>query len=190
MLTLAVVAALEGVYASSGNTFYGFGNMVVSDAMGIWLRCFATIAVMVTLVYLRPYAADRDMLRGGEMFTLSMFALLGMFVMISGNNFLVIYLGLELLTLSSYALSGLAPRQCDRDRSGHEVFRAGWHGQRFLALRPVHALWRHRFFGYRASIQGRAFGSGQAPGAGIWFGVCRGWLGLQTGCGSLPHVDS
>ena len=53
MLTLAVVAALEGVYASSGNTFYGFGNMVVSDAMGNWLKCFATIAVMVTLVYSR-----------------------------------------------------------------------------------------------------------------------------------------
>jgi NADH-quinone oxidoreductase subunit N len=81
--------------------------MVVSDPMGNWLKCFATIALMVTLVYGRPYAADRDMLRGGEMFTLSMFALLGMFVMISGSNFLVIYLGLELLTLSSYALVAL-----------------------------------------------------------------------------------
>lgn len=62
---------------------------------------------MVTLVYGRGYAGQRDMLRGGEMFTLAMFALLGMFVMISGHNFLVIYLGLELLTLSSYALVAL-----------------------------------------------------------------------------------
>ena len=107
MLTLAVVAVLQGVYASSGNTFYGFGNMVVSDAMGNWLKCFATVAVMVTLVYGRPYAADRGMLRGGELFTLSMLALLGMFIMISGNNFLVIYLGLELFTLSSYTLVAL-----------------------------------------------------------------------------------
>jgi len=38
---------------------------------------------------------------------LGLFALLGMFVMISGNNFLVLYLGLELLTLSSYALVAL-----------------------------------------------------------------------------------
>jgi len=43
----------------------------------------------------------------GELFTLSMFALIGIFVMISGSNFLVIYLGLELLTLSSYALVAL-----------------------------------------------------------------------------------
>lgn len=107
LLSLAVVAVLQAFYASSNATIYGFGNMVVSDPMGNWLKCFATIAVMVTLVYGRPYAADRDMLRGGEMFSLSMFALLGMFVMISGNNFLVIYMGLELLTLSSYALVAL-----------------------------------------------------------------------------------
>lgn len=107
VLTLVVVAGLQGMYASSGNTFYGFGNMVVSDAMGNWLKCFATIAMMVTLIYGRHYAADRGMLRGGELFTLGLFALLGIFIMISGNNFLVIYLGLELLTLSSYALVAL-----------------------------------------------------------------------------------
>ena len=107
LLTLGVVAVLQATYASGGATVYGFGNMVVSDPMGNWLKCFATVAVMITLVYGRPYAADRDMLRGGELFSLSMFALLGMFVMISGNNFLVIYLGLELLTLSSYALVAL-----------------------------------------------------------------------------------
>ncbi|WP_394755076.1 NADH-quinone oxidoreductase subunit NuoN [Rhodoferax sp.] len=107
LLTLAIVAALQASYAVGGATIYGFNNMVVSDSMGNWLKCFATIAVMVTLVYGRPYAADRDMLRGGELFSLSMFSLLGMFVMISGNNFLVIYLGLELLTLSSYALVAL-----------------------------------------------------------------------------------
>ena len=107
MMTLAVVASMQLVYANGGQTIYGFGNMVVSDVMGNWLKFFATIAVMVTLVYGRPYASQRDMLRGGELFTLGLFALLGMFVMISGNNFLVIYLGLELLTLSSYALVAL-----------------------------------------------------------------------------------
>lgn len=107
LLTLAVVAAMEAFYALGGQTFYGFGNMVVSDPMGGWLKCFASISLMVTLVYGRPYAADRDMLRGGELFTLGLFALLGMFVMISGHNFLVIYMGLELMTLSSYALVAL-----------------------------------------------------------------------------------
>ena len=107
LLTLGGVALMHALYADAGQTLYGFGRLVVSDPLGHWLKCFATIAVMVTLVYSRPYAADRDMLRGGEMFSLSMFALLGMSVMISGQNFLVIYLGLELLTLSSYALVAL-----------------------------------------------------------------------------------
>lgn len=107
LLTLVVLAAMEASYALGGQTLYGFGNMVVSDPMGSWLKCFASIALMATLVYGRPYAADRQMLRGGEFFTLSLFGLLGMFVMISGHNFLVIYMGLELFTLSSYALVAL-----------------------------------------------------------------------------------
>ena len=132
MLTLAVVAVLQGLYASSANTFYGFGNMVVSDAMGNWLKCFATVAMMVTLVYGRPYAADRDMLRGGEFFTLSMFALLGMFVMISGNNFLVIYMGLELLTLSSYALVALRRDNATASEAAMKYFVLGAMASGFL----------------------------------------------------------
>jgi NADH-quinone oxidoreductase subunit N len=107
LATLLAVALMHAMYATTGQTVYGFGQMVVSDAMGNWLKCFATLAVMVTLIYSRPYAADRKMLEGGELFLLSLFSLLGMSVMISGNNFLVIYLGLELLTLSSYALVAL-----------------------------------------------------------------------------------
>jgi NADH-quinone oxidoreductase subunit N len=105
--TLLVLAAMEAFFGASGFTLYGFSNMVVSDSMSAWLKCFASLAVMVSLVYARPYALSRDMLRGGELFTLSLFGLLGMFVMMSGNNLLVIYLGLELLTLSSYALVAL-----------------------------------------------------------------------------------
>ena len=132
MLTLAVVAVLQGLYASSGNTFYGFGNMVVSDAMGNWLKCFATVAMMVTLVYGRPYAADRGMLRGGELFTLSMLALLGIFIMISGNNFLVIYLGLELLTLSSYSLVALRRDNATATEAAMKYFVLGAMASGFL----------------------------------------------------------
>ena len=107
LLTFAAVALICGYQATQGDTIYAFGNMVVSDAMGNWLKCFAAIAMIATITYGRPYSADRGMLWGGEFFTLSLFALLGIFVMISGNNFLVLYLGLELLTLSSYALVAL-----------------------------------------------------------------------------------
>lgn len=107
LLTLGSLAVLLAMYAQTGHTVYGFGGMVVSDPMGNWLKCFASVALMVSLVYGRSYAANRDMMGGGELFTLSLFALLGIFIMISGHNFLVIYLGLEMLTLSSYALVAL-----------------------------------------------------------------------------------
>jgi NADH-quinone oxidoreductase subunit N len=107
MLTLGVTALWTGVRGAEGETFYAFSNMVVSDPMSNWLKCFSAISMMVCLVYGRPYAADRAMLSGGEMFTLAMFSLLGIFVMVSGSNFLLIYLGLELLTLCSYALVAL-----------------------------------------------------------------------------------
>ncbi len=132
LLTLGGVAVMQYFYAVGDNTIYGFGNMVVSDPMGNWLKFFAAIAMMVTLVYGRPYAAARGMLRGGEMFTLSLFSLLGMFVMISGNNFLVIYLGLELLTLSSYALVALRRDDATATEASMKYFVLGAMASGFL----------------------------------------------------------
>ncbi|MCA3237739.1 MAG: NADH-quinone oxidoreductase subunit NuoN [Curvibacter sp.] len=132
LVTLAVVAGLQAFYAMTGGTIYGLNNMVVSDPMGNWLKCFATAATMVTLVYSRPYAGDRDMLRGGELFSLSLFALLGMFIMISGNNFLMIYLGLELLTLSSYALVALRRDHAQATEAAMKYFVLGALASGFL----------------------------------------------------------
>jgi NADH-quinone oxidoreductase subunit N len=105
-LTLLVVAGMHFSYYSAGETTYAMQGMVVADPMGHLLAGFACIATMITLVYARPYAASRDMLKG-ELFTLSLLSLLGINVMLSANNFLVIYLGLELMSLSLYALVAL-----------------------------------------------------------------------------------
>jgi NADH-quinone oxidoreductase subunit N len=104
----------------------------VSDPMSNWLKCFASVAMMVTLVYGRPYSADRGMMRGGEIFTLGMFSLLGMFIMISGSNFLVIYLGLELLTLSSYALVALRRDNATASEAAMKYFVLGALASGFL----------------------------------------------------------
>jgi NADH-quinone oxidoreductase subunit N len=132
MLTLAALAFWTGNMAASGETQYAFNRMVVADSMGNWLKCFATIAMMVCLVYGRPYAGDRDMLRGGEFFTLALFSLLGIFVMISGSNFLVIYLGLELLTLCSYALVALRRDNATATEAAMKYFVLGAMASGFL----------------------------------------------------------
>ena len=101
--SLAAIAAAQLWFFYEGATYYAMQRMVVADPMGHLLGLFATLAMMTTLVYTRPYAASRDLLKG-ELFTLSMFSLLGILVMLAANNFLVVYLGLELMSLSLYAL--------------------------------------------------------------------------------------
>jgi NADH-quinone oxidoreductase subunit N len=95
---LAAVAVLHLLRFDGGETVYAVQRMVVADPMGHLLAFFATLATMVSLAYARPYAAEREMLKG-ELITLAMFSLLGINVMLSANNFLVVYLGLELVAL-------------------------------------------------------------------------------------------
>ncbi|HNW02561.1 MAG TPA: NADH-quinone oxidoreductase subunit NuoN [Burkholderiaceae bacterium] len=184
LLTLALVAFLSALYADAGTTLYGFGNMVVSDPMGNWLKCFAAVAVMVTLVYGRPYAADRDMLRGGEMFTLSLFALLGMFTMISGNNFLIIYMGLELLTLSSYALVALRRDNAIATEAAMKYFVLGALASGFL----LYGL--SMMYGATGSLDvndvARAIATGQIKHQVLVFGLVFVVAGLAFKLGVVP----
>jgi NADH-quinone oxidoreductase subunit N len=184
LLSLGGVAWLHALSADAGQTLYGFGRMVVSDPMGHWLKCFATIAVMVTLVYSRPYAADRDMLRGGEIFSLSMFALLGMSFMISGQNFIVIYLGLELLTLSSYALVALRRDHTQATEAAMKYFVLGAMASGFLLYGMS------MMYGATGSLElsavFKAVASGQVNHQVLVFGLVFIVAGLAFKIGAVP----
>ena len=105
-LGLAIFAVLHLQFFLDGNNLYGLSGMVVSDPMGHLLALCVGLATMLTLAYAWPTLAARDMLKG-EFFSLTLFSLLGVSVMTSANHFLVIYLGLELMSLSLYALVAL-----------------------------------------------------------------------------------
>jgi NADH-quinone oxidoreductase subunit N len=105
-LSLLAVCSVHTHYVFNEPASYAMNRMVVSDAMGHLLAAFATLSVMIALVYARVYAGERDMLKG-ELFTLSMFSLLGISIMLCSNHFLMVYLGLELMSLSLYALTAL-----------------------------------------------------------------------------------
>ncbi len=85
---------------------YAFHNMFVDDLMSDVLKMFSYLAVSMMLVYSRQYLLVRGLF-SGEFMVLSLFALLGMSVMISASHFLSLYLGLELLSLSLYAMVAL-----------------------------------------------------------------------------------
>lgn len=107
---LALIALLAPLFATLSQVGtpvqYAFDGMYVSDELARLLKVCAYIATAVTLLYARAYIADRQLYRG-EFYTLALFALLGQMVMISSNNLLVTYLGLELMSLSLYALAAL-----------------------------------------------------------------------------------
>jgi len=106
IIALAGCGSLSGALLFSGDRGYAFTNMFVADAMADLLKLGAYIAVGVSFVYSRRYMADR-LLLSGEFYHLSLFALLGGMIMISANHFLTLYLGLELLSLSLYAMVAL-----------------------------------------------------------------------------------
>jgi NADH-quinone oxidoreductase subunit N len=83
-----------------------FSGMFVSDLMSQMLKVATLVSVAATLVYGRTYLQLRGLLRG-EFLSLALFATLGMMVMISAHHFLTLYLGLELMTLSIYAMVAL-----------------------------------------------------------------------------------
>ena len=103
--TLAGCALLT-FFTGNADPVYTFNGMFVDDLMADTLKLLTCIAVIVMLVYARAYTAARGLFRG-EFFTLVLFATLGMMVMISANHLLTLYLGLELLSLSLYALVAL-----------------------------------------------------------------------------------
>ncbi len=102
LATLGVTAALT-VAMHTPETVYTFDGSFVSDTMGDVLKVFVYLVTAVAFIYSRDYLLARNIFKG-EYFVLGLFAVLGMMVLISAHSMLTIYLGLELLSLSLYAM--------------------------------------------------------------------------------------
>lgn len=109
-LTLVGCAVLTYLTLDT-QTVLTFSNMFVDDLLGDFLKLLLMVAVTTVLVYSRNYLVIRN-LEKPEFYLLVLFATLGMMVMISAAHLVTVYLGLELLSLSLYALVAI-----DRDSS-------------------------------------------------------------------------
>lgn len=90
---------------------YAFTGAFVDDAMSDILKLMIYLGTSLIFIYTRQYIQLRDMYRG-EFYALVLFSVVGMMIMVSGQNMLTLYIGLELLSLSLYALVAL-----DRDNA-------------------------------------------------------------------------
>ncbi|HET6756719.1 MAG TPA: NADH-quinone oxidoreductase subunit NuoN [Burkholderiales bacterium] len=108
LITLLGCAAIT-VTTFGYSALPAFNGMFMDDPMSDVLKLITYIVVISVLVYSRQYTELRGLFRG-EFLTLVLLSTLGMMVMISANHFLTLYLGLELMSLSLYAVVAL-----DRD---------------------------------------------------------------------------
>ena len=110
-LALVVLAATAALLvrdpASASST--AFGGMFIRDGVADALKLFVLAVSAAALIYAKSWLQDRNLFKG-EYHVLVLFAVLGMMVLISAGNLVTVYLGLELLALSSYALVAM-----DRD---------------------------------------------------------------------------
>ena len=96
-------AALCSAYFGTGATVTILNDAFIADPAGNVLKLFAYLIVAIVFLYSRDYLVRAGLFKG-EFFVLGLFGLLGVMVMISANSLLILYLGLELLSLSLYAL--------------------------------------------------------------------------------------
>jgi NADH-quinone oxidoreductase subunit N len=188
LATLAGCFLLSLADFRTGVTTYTFYNMFVSDPMSSLLKMCSCVAVAITMIYSRQYTKARGMLGGtlgGEFYVLALFALLGQMVMISGNNFLVIYLGLELMSLATYALVALRRDHSVSTEASMKYFILGALASGFL-LYGISML-----YGATGSLDlsevARAVASGTANKTVLVFGLVFLVSGLAFKLGAAPY---
>ena len=99
-LVLTAVAVIAVAPVDSVSTF---GGSFILDQLAVTLKIAVCVVVILVFIYSRDYLVDHEIYKG-EYYVLGLCATLGMMIMISAHSLLLIYLGLELLSLSLYAM--------------------------------------------------------------------------------------
>jgi NADH-quinone oxidoreductase subunit N len=103
LMVLAVCAWLTVTVGEVQTRTVLFDGLYVADRLGVFLKLAALMATALCLFYSQAYL-DRRRIHGGEYDILAMTTLLGICVLVSANSLVTVYLGVELLSLSLYAL--------------------------------------------------------------------------------------
>lgn len=125
------VLALAGMLLAMGLTFSGgdarvttFDGLFVGDAFSMFMKGLMFLATIMALVMSWEYRKKHEF-DGGEYYVLTLFALLGGLVMASAGDFMVFYLGLELMSLSLYVLAAFKVDDIRSNEAGLKYFVLG-----------------------------------------------------------------
>jgi NADH-quinone oxidoreductase subunit N len=154
---------------SWGRDLSCFGGSLTLDRMAVAF-CLAFVAAGFFLVLMSlKYIARQDM-NHGEYYTLLLLALSGAMVMVSSPNILVVFLGLEILSVSSYALAGMKKKDPRSSEAAVKYFLIGSFASAFLVfgLALVYgAAASLELNGIRTALMGRPGSLGPGGWAGL-----------------------
>lgn len=162
---------------------YAFGTMYIADELSYLLKICGIICTASIIVYSRRYAAERS-IRQSDLYALALFSLLGQMVMISGGNLLVLYLGLELMSLSLYAVIALRRDYMPGSEAAMKYFVLGALASGFLLYGMSMVYGATGSLGI-ADIVSRVY-SGMASPQILAFGVVFLVAGLAFKLGAVP----
>ena len=186
---LGLAAAALQTYLMWGSKGTDFARMIYVDNYTFFFYFIFILGTALTVMISRKYLEDYGK-NLGEYYALLLFATVGMMLMAASAHLIMLFLGLEVMSIAVYVLAGLFREDAALQRSLPEISDPGLLLQRLSALRHGHAVRRrrrHPLPGRAAQGPGRAYLRPAPDPAGHW-PADRG-LRLQGGLGALPHVD-
>ena len=122
-LTLVLTATVVVMFCPE-QTVFAFGNSFISDGMATVLKTTVFVIGLFAFLYSHEYLKEHDWMKG-EYFVLGLFAILGMMILISAYSLLTVYLGLELLSLSLYAMVAMHKKSTAASEAAMKYFVLG-----------------------------------------------------------------
>jgi NADH-quinone oxidoreductase subunit N len=180
--SLAITAWAIFATAPDGRTVL-FDGSYVSDAFSQVLKLGVVGMVAVGFLYARDYLAQQGLVKG-EYYTLGLFGLLGMLIMISANSLLTMYLGLETLSLSLYALVAFDRNNATSAESAMKYFVLGAiaSGSLLYGISWVYGLTGSlKFDEIALAVQ-----NPEVNGMPLWFGMAFMIVGIAFKFGAVP----
>jgi NADH-quinone oxidoreductase subunit N len=180
-LTL-LVALLLTLNLPDARPAYAFGQAFVFDSMAMILKASIYVIVASVFFYSRDYL-QQSQIQKGEYYVLGLFSMLGMMIMVSANNLLVLYLALELWSLSLYAMVAFHRDSPDATEAAMKYFVLG-------ALASGMLLYGiSMFYGVSGTLSIPGIGgaiAGASDNIILIFGLCFIIVGLAFKLGAVP----
>ena len=128
---LSLILAMFGAVQANGTPGLGFSNLLVVDGFGTYFRLLVLgIGILVVLSSYRYL--DRERAETGEFHALLIFSIMGQCVMVTANDLIMIFIGLEISSIASYVMAGYLRNDKRNNEAALKYFLLGSFATGFL----------------------------------------------------------